>query len=397
MSKRRKRIQQKREVDKKSPIGVWLTDSESIVCPGYTSLDQNPEIMTACKKIAELIGSLTIHLMANTEMGDKRIINELSRKIDIEPEMHMTRSTWMQSIVMNMLLYGKGNSIVIPHTYNGAIVNLEPISASRVSFEPIGYRDYKVLVDGKAHDPDNVLHFVFNPDKTYLWKGRGVTTNLITVAENLKQAAATEKGFMESKWKPSVIVKVDSLIDEFSNPDGRKKLLEDYVKSSEVGEPWLIPAEQFQVEQVRPLSLADLAIADTVQLDKRTVASIIGVPAFLLGVGEYNKDEWNNFIQSTIKTLTLGINQELTKKLIISPKMYLRLNHLSLLDWDIETIYRVFAGLSDKGIVTGNEVRDRIGMEQLEGLDELRILENYIPSDMIGAQKKLIQGGEDEG
>ena len=396
MSKRRKRIQQKREVDKKSPIGVWLTDSETLCCPGYTSLDQNPEIMTACKKIAELIGSLTIHLMANTEMGDKRIINELSRKIDIEPEMHMTRSTWMQSIVMNELLYGKGNSIVIPHTYNGAIVNLEPISASRVSFEPIGYRDYKVLVDGKAHDPDNVLHFVFNPDKTYLWKGRGVTTNLITVAENLKQAAATEKGFMESKWKPSVIVKVDALVDEFSSPSGREKLLNDYVKTSEVGEPWLIPAEQFQVEQVRPLSLADLAIADTVQLDKRTVASIIGVPAFLLGVGEYNKEEWNNFIQSTIRTLVLGINQELTKKLIISPKMYLRLNHLSLLDWDIETIYKVFAGLSDKGIVTGNEVRDKLGMEQLEGLDELRILENYIPSDMIGAQKKLIQGGEDE-
>ena len=396
MSKKRKRIQQKREVDKKSPIGVWLTDSETLCCPGYTSLDQNPEIMTACKKIAELIGSLTIHLMANTEMGDKRIINELSRKIDIEPEMHMTRSTWMQSIVMNELLYGKGNSVVIPHTYNGAIVNLEPISASRVSFEPIGYRDYKVLIDGKAHDPENVLHFVFNPDKTYLWKGRGVTTNLLTVAENLKQAAATEKGFMDSKWKPSVIVKVDSLIDEFSSPDGRQKLLDDYVKSSNVGEPWLIPAEQFQVEQVRPLSLADLAIADTVQIDKRTVASIIGVPAFLLGVGEYNKEEWNNFIQSTIRTLVLGINQELTKKLIISPKMYLRLNHLSLLDWDIETIYKVFAGLSDKGIVTGNEVRDRLGMEQLEGLDELRILENYIPSDMIGAQKKLIQGGEDE-
>lgn len=396
MSKKRRKIQQKREIDKKSPIGVWLTDSETLCCPGYTSLDQNPEIMTACKKIAELIGSLTIHLMANTEMGDKRIINELSRKIDIEPEMHMTRSTWMQSIVMNELLYGKGNSVVIPHTYNGAIVNLEPISASRVGFEPIGYRDYKVLVDGKAHDPDNVLHFVFNPDKTYLWKGRGVTTNLLTVAENLKQAAATEKGFMESKWKPSVIVKVDSLIDEFSSPGGRQKLLDDYVKSSNVGEPWLIPAEQFQVEQVRPLSLADLAIADTVQLDKRTVASIIGVPAFLLGVGEYNKEEWNNFIQSTIRTLVLGINQELTKKLIISPKMYLRLNHLSLLDWDIETIYKVFAGLSDKGIVTGNEVRDRLGMEQLEGLDELRILENYIPSDMIGAQKKLIQGGEDE-
>lgn len=396
MSKKRKT--QRRDNSKQmTPIGVWMTDSDSIICPGYTSLDQNPEIMTACKKIAELIGSLTIHLMANTERGDQRIINELSRKIDIEPEMHMTRSTWIQGIVMNLLLYGKGNSIVIPHTYQGQLVNLEPIAASRVSFDPIGYRDYEVLVDGKARDPENLLHFVFNPDRTYLWKGKGVTTNLRDIAMNLKQAAATEKGFMESKWKPSIIVKVDALVEEFSSPEGRKRLLEEYVKSSEVGEPWLIPADQFQVEQVKPLSLKDLAIDSTVELDKRTVASILGVPPFLLGVGEYNKEAWNNFIQSTIKTLALSIQQEMTKKLIISQKMYLRFNVLSLMDWDIETIYKVFGGLSDKGIVTGNEVRDRLGMEQLDGLDELRILENYIPSDMIGNQKKLIQGGNEDG
>lgn len=396
MSKKRK-TQHRDNSKQMTPIGVWMTDSDSIICPGYTSLDQNPEIMTACKKIAELIGSLTIHLMANTERGDQRIINELSRKIDIEPEMHMTRSTWIQGIVMNLLLYGKGNSIVIPHTYQGQLVNLEPIAASRVSFDPIGYRDYKVLVDGKARDPENLLHFVFNPDRTYLWKGKGVTTNLRDIAMNLKQAAATEKGFMESKWKPSIIVKVDALVEEFSSPEGRKRLLEEYVKSSKVGEPWLIPADQFQVEQVKPLSLKDLAIDSTVELDKRTVASILGVPPFLLGVGEYNKEAWNNFIQSTIKTLALSIQQEMTKKLIISQKMYLRFNVLSLMDWDIETIYKVFGGLSDKGIVTGNEVRDRLGMEQLDGLDELRILENYIPSDMIGNQKKLIQGGNEDG
>lgn len=396
MSKKRK-TQHRDNSKQMTTIGVWMTDSDSIICPGYTSLDQNPEIMTACKKIAELIGSLTIHLMANTERGDQRIINELSRKIDIEPEMHMTRSTWIQGIVMNLLLYGKGNSIVIPHTYQGQLVNLEPIAASRVSFNPIGYRDYKVLVDGKARDPENLLHFVFNPDKTYLWKGKGVTTNLRDIAMNLKQASATEKGFMESKWKPSIIVKVDALVEEFSSPEGRKRLLEEYVKSSEVGEPWLIPADQFQVEQVKPLSLKDLAIDSTVELDKRTVASILGVPPFLLGVGEYNKEAWNNFIQSTIKTLALSIQQEMTKKLIISQKMYLRFNVLSLMDWDIETIYKVFGGLSDKGIVTGNEVRDRLGMEQIDGLDELRILENYIPSDMIGNQKKLIQGGNEDG
>lgn len=384
---------QRRDNTTPNPIAVWLTDGDSLACTGYTSLADNPEIMTACHKIAELIGSLTIHLMANTEKGDQRIINELSRKIDIEPEMHMTRSTWMNAIVMNLMLYGRGNSIVIPHTYNGFLQNLEPIGANRVSFNPIGYRDYKVVVDGKERNPESLLHFVLNPDKNYLWKGKGLTVCLKDLAENLKQAAATEKGFMESKWKPSVIVKVDALTEEFSNPTGRQKLLDSYVKSANVGEPWLIPAQQFEVDQVKPLSLADLAIADTVQINKRTVAAILGVPPFLLGVGEYNAAAWNNFILNTIKPICISIQQELTKKLILSEKMYLKFNVLSLLDWDIKAIYEVFGGLADKGIVTPNEVRDRVGMNQLEGLDTLRILENYIPVDDIGNQKKLTSAG----
>lgn len=386
-----------RRTDERRQVALTTLDIDDLACQGYTSLADNPEIMAGCRKIAELIGSITIHLMANTSRGDQRVINELSRKIDIEPEMHMTRSTWIQAIVMNMLLYGKGNAIVVPHTYKGLIVNLEPISASRVSFSPDGYRDYRVSIDGQLKNPDSLLHFVFNPDSTYLWKGKGLTANLRDVANNLKQASATEKGFMSSKWKPSIIVKVDALTDEFASKTGRKKLLESYVESSEIGEPWLIPAEQFQVEQVKPLSLADLAIKDTVELDKRTVASILGVPPFVLGVGEYKTDAWNNFIQNTVKPIAISMQQEMTKKLIVSEKMYLKFNVLSLMDWDVKTIASVFGSLSDKGIVTGNEVRDRLGMNQIDGLDELRILENYIPSDMIGQQKKLIQGGDDNG
>ena len=391
--KRRNQNIQRRDNTTPNPIAVWLTDGDSLACTGYTSLAENPEIMTACHKIAELIGSLTIHLMANTEKGDQRIINELSRKIDIEPEMHMTRSTWMNAIIMNLLLYGKGNSIVIPHTYNGFLQNLEPIGADRISFNPIGYRDYKVVVDGKERNPESLLLFVLNPYRIYLWKGKGLTVCLKDLAENLKQAAVTEKGFMASKWKPSVIVKVDALTEEFSNPTGRQKLLDSYVKSANVVEPWLIPAQQFEVDQVKPLSLADLAIADTVQINKRTVAAILGVPPFLLGVGEYNAAAWNNFILNTIKPICISIQQELTKKLVMSEKMYLKFNVLSLLDWDIKAIYEVFGGLADKGIVTPNEVRDRVGMNQLEGLDTLRILENYIPVDDIGNQKKLTSAG----
>jgi len=377
----------------KSAIGLVIGGEDDSICvPGYTSLDQNPEIMTACHTIAELIGSITIHLMSNTEDGDVRIQNELSRMIDITPMPTMTRKTWVESFVMTMLLYGRGNAVVLPHTSRGYLRRLEPIAASRVAFVPIGWSDYEIYIDGKKHRPDDVLHFTYNPDKTYLWKGQGVTVTLRDIANNLKQAEATKKGFLESKWKPSIIVKVDSMTEELASPEGRNRILNEYIKMDGEGKPWVIPAEQIDVETVKPLTLADLAIADTVELDKRTVAAVIGVPPFLLGVGEYDPDAWNAFVRTKVRAIVTGIAQEMTRKLIISPQWYIRFNEMSLLDWDLQTIASVFGELRKQGVVDGNEVRDRIGMSPREGLSELVMLENYIPTDKLGDQKKL-QGG----
>lgn len=388
----RKKKRQIREQARTSPVALWLKD-EDICCSGYTRLSDNPEIQTGCMRIAELIGSMTIKLMSNTEDGDIRIQNELSRKIDINPNGNMTRIQWMTAIVMNLLLYGEGNSIVVPHTYGGILQSLEPISASRVTFMPVGnsYRDYKVLIDGVARNPNDLLHFAYNPDPYYLWKGRGITFSLKDIAKNLKQAQKTENAFMSSKWKPSIIVKVDALTDEFSSPEGRQKLLDSYVKPAQDGEPWLIPAEQFQVEQVRPLTLSDLAIKDTVELDKRTVASVLGVPPFLLGIGDFKRDEWNNFIQGRLRPIVLTIQQEMTRGIILSPKWYLDFNVWSLMDYDMKSMSDILLSGSDRGFVNGDEWRSRMHLAPA-GLKEYKVLENYIPYDMSGNQSKLNGG-----
>lgn len=388
--KTKKKIQQRSATPS---IGLWLQDSP-ICCTGYVSLDKCPEIITACSKIAQMISTMTIHLMANTENGDIRITNELSRKIDIQPCPYMTRKTWIEAIVMNLLLYGKGNSVVLPHTVDGYLGSLEVIPAYQVTFSPdLLNRSYKININGVSFSPDEVLHFVYNPDKYYPWKGSGMTIYLQDVAKNLKQATTTEKSFMENP-QPSLIVKVDAMVDEFATKEGRAKILGDYVESTESGKPWLIPGEQFDVQQVKPLTLSDLAISNVVELDKKTVAAILGVPAFILGIGSFNADEWKMFVNTTVLSITTGIQQEMTKKLLTSPKMYLRFNIWSLLNWDLKQISDVLLAGSDRGFITGNEYRDRIGYEPKEGLDELRILENYIPYDMSGAQKKLIQDGE---
>ena len=198
---------------------------------------------------------------------------------------------------------------------------------------------------------------------------------------------------MSSKWKPSIIVKVDALTDEFSNPEGRKKLLESYAMSGEAGEPWLIPAEQFSVEQVKPLTLSDLALADFVKLDRQLVASILGVPPFVLGVGEFKREAWNSFISTTIMPIAQNIQQELTRKLLYGPEYYFRFNSRSLYNYDLRELAAVADDQYIRGIMTGNEVRDWLNLSPKDGLDDLIILENYIPRGMIGDQNKLSSGG----
>lgn len=371
-----------------------LIKDGDIECAGYTSLDQDPTILTACQSIATLVGLVSWHIMENSDNGDRRIKNELSRKIDIDPNSFLTRADFYEAIAMNMLLYGDGNAVVRPHTENGYLRDLEVVPMNRVSFmqdDVLGY-GYWIYIDGVKYDPKDLLHFRLHPDKQYPWKGTGIRVAIRDIANNLKQASHTEKAFMSSDYKPPLIVKVQAMGEEFQKPEYRENITNDYLKTAKSGQPWLIPAEQMDVTSVKPLTLQDLAISDTVKMNKETAASIVGVPSFLVGVGDFKKDEYNNFIQTTVKHIVEKIQQTMTKGILLSPNWYIKGNVWALLDWDVQQITSVFTAMGDRGWVTGNEARDRINLEPKEGLDELKVLENYIPANMSGDQNKLNGG-----
>ena len=384
-----------RPMEKRSVVwyGSW-PDDNSLACAGYTTLAHNPEVMTAVDTIARLIGAMTIHLMQNTAQGDIRIRNGLSQVVDISPNRYMTRSNFVRWIVRTMLLEGNGNAVVMPVTNRGYLEQLVPIPPAYTSFVPVGLWDYRIAINGEQYEPEDLLHFAANPGDLYPWLGTGYRVALSSVADNLKQATMTEHGFMASKWKPSLIVKVDALTDEFAQPAGRQKLLEDYAMSGEAGQPWLIPAEQFSVEQVKPLTLSDLALESFVKLDKQTVATILGVPPFVLGVGEYNREAWNSFISTTIMPIAQGIQQELTRKLLYSPDLYFRFNPRSLMNYELDELVKAGGEMVDRIAMRRNEWRDWMGLPPDPDMDDLIALENYVPADRLGDQKKLSGGGE---
>ena len=380
-----------------SPLGAAFlsVDGWDILCSnGWQPVWKCPEVQMCISVFADLIGCMTLRLMRNTGQGDERVKNGLSRKLDIDPSRFMTRITFMQTVVRILMTHG--NCVVFPFYKDGLLDDLRIIPPGEVSFVDDGRGAYVILWRGRELDPDEVLHFVLNPDINQPWHGLGYTIGLRDAVDGLRQGEATKNALMKSP-APSIIVKVDGLVEEFASAEGRRRLRAQYLDSSEAGEPWFIPAEQFSVEQVKPLSLTDLAIRDNLELDKRTVAGIFGIPPYMVGVGAYNKDEYRNFINTRVLAVAKIIEQELTKKLLYSEDMYFRFSNMSLYSYDLGELVSAGTQLIDHMAIRRNELRDWLSLSPDPDMHELLALEYYIPQDRLGDQKKLNPSEKEDG
>lgn len=395
---------------------VGISDWDMVSRKGYTRLSESPEVVAAVQTIANMVSVMPIHLMENTKNGNRRIENALSKKVDCNPNEYMTRSTLISAIVRTLLLEGDGNAVLYPETKDGRITNLYLLDPSRITFIEDGFR-YWICYNGKKYDPRELCHIVINPLPDKPWMGSGYKVSLQRIVDGLEAANSTKKAFMESKYAPSLIVTMDGfaedlIIDEEDNESqqraqdaaesAKQKLLRKFVTSEEKGVPWLLP-EGFHIEQIKPLSLNDLALNPSIKLDKTTVANILQVPPFLLGIGSFDQKEWNNFINTRIRFITEAIQQALTKSLLLSDDWFFKFNYRSLYAYDIQTLSTVAKESRAGGIIDGNEARSMLGLSPREGLDELITLENYIPTEKLGDQKKLKDskssnaGGEENG
>lgn len=357
---------------------------------GYVNLSTNEEINRCVYKIADLVSNMTIMLMENGQNGDIRIKDELSRKIDVNPNSNMTRKTFIHTIVAEMLI--SGNCTVYPNIdKNGYISDLQIMNNCSYISKGNGY---EIRHNGIVYNSNDVLHFVLNPILKYPWKGCGVYPLLRQTIENLAQANNTKSGFLKSKWKPALIITVETDVEELIDKDKRDKIIDSYTDTTEAGEPWLIPAGQVDVKTVQPLTLKDLAIQDSITLDLRTVASAIGLPPFLIGVGDFEINSYNNFINTTIMSIATIIQQEFTRKLLISPTRYFRFNPKSLLQYNLSEKMEFVKSMVDGGMINRNEGRNEFDYSPVDedGMNDYIVLENYIPISKSGDQNKLAKG-----
>ena len=374
-----------------SHLGVWVLGGGSELPEGYHRLLDSPEISACINRIAAIISGATIYLMENTDKGDVRVHDELARFVDVEPWPNMaTRQSWMNWIVTTLLGDGDGEAFVLPRTSGGKFTALEPMQGAVSIDNPAG--GYLVTWRGSTSAPDEVLHFRLYADPDRPWKGRGVRVQANRLAASLSTTSQLKDMLNSPDYKPPLIVAVNS-DNAFSDEAERENFRESYLSDSKDGKPWILPADLVKIEQLKPMSLTDLAIKDTVEIDKKTATAIFGVPGFTLGIGNFSEAEHNHCVRTVYIPICQGIEQEMTLKLLASPRRYFKISRRRLYAYGLKDLINMDLAMADRGYLNGDEVRADMDLDPV-GLTERTRLENFIPTDMAGNQKKLIQ--EDE-
>lgn len=384
-----------RQRDAPRAVGiVTQTDWDLLFAGGYVPLYSCPEVAMCVDAIADLVSNMTLRLMRNTDTGDVRVVNGLSRAIDITPNAYQNRKAFVYNIVSTLLTVGNGNCVVVPRfDADGNLLSLMPARPSSVMFDDLPDGGYKIRVGQTVYSPDEILHFAINPDPERPWIGRGRSVSLSSIVDCINQANATKTALQKSP-APSIVMKVDGLTEDLSTRDGRQKMIDRFVDSNDRGVPWIIPAETMELQQIKPLTVSDLAIKENLELDIKRIAGIYRVPAFMVGVGDFNRDEYDNFITTTVMSIAQVIEQELTRKLLYSPDYHITFNPRSLHSYSITELVSAGKELVDRMAMRRNEWRDWLGLSPDEDMEDLLALENYIPADRLGDQKKLKGEGD---
>jgi len=178
--------------------------------------------------------------------------------------------------------------------------------------------------------------------------------------------------------------------------DQRARLLEDlemrFQGSANSGRPMLLEGD-FEYKQLG-LNPKDMDFLELLNLSAREIALCFGVPAQMIGIPEANT-------YSNMETAKLALYEETIIPLLTRVQSDLNEFLSPLYDGDIRIEYdlssipamaektkQVYANVTQAvqtGIMTRNEARDKLGLEEIEGGDELYIPSNLFPIGEVDA------------
>ncbi|CAB4196250.1 COG4695 Phage-related protein [uncultured Caudovirales phage] len=341
--------------------------------------------------ISSLGSSAPLSVYGRTEKG--RVLAEKHRLYPIlhgDPCGYMGSDTWRQLILTHLLLWGNHYSLI---EYDNAarVVSLTPLPPWQVNVKRVGRRN-KYEVQGLAEDVDqeDMLHFMGQTLDGISGVSPIALAGRQTIGTSLAMEAFAAYIHANSARPGGVITLKDGPTPHIDSMRVLKAQFDQqYSGNHNAGRTLFLDGGMtWQQMQMSPEAAQTL---ESRSFQLREICNIFGVPAFLLGENA-NMTAWGSgieqmmlgFLTITLAPLLAKIESEVNRKLFKGSQFYASHDKEALTAMDAKTVAELYSKMITSGVMTPNEARNKLHMEDLEGGDQLFIQGAMVPLSMAG-------------
>jgi len=341
-------------------------------------------VWACCRLIANSIATLPTNLFKETDQGKvKATGHPLYGILTGSPNPMMTGPQWIQSLLMNLLLWG--NAFTWIDRISDEVLGLWPLNPSRMQVVlqydgTLAY--YYSDLRGRFHiyQASDIIHFRLFTLDGYLGLPVIDYHRMTLDFENVTNAYAYS--LYENGGQPGGVLEYPGILKE---PQVNR--IRDSWKKTHSG-PWNAGNVAILEEGMKytPLSvpLAQLNYIEEKKFGVEQIARIFGVPPHLIGAMDkptYASVEQQSieFVRYTINPYVVSLERSIRSALLEDPYSY-RFNLNGFERSDIKTRYQAYATARQWGWMSANDVRELEDQNRIDGGDVYLTPLNMVPA-----------------
>ena len=319
------------------------------------------------------VASLPVKLYRTDEKGFKyEMHNNLSFILSKKPTGKMNAFTFYKLIVKDILLQGNAYALILRNG-KGEVIGLQYIQAGLVSPIDRGDRiEYQVTgIKGFVRQED-ILHFMNYTDNgvygisvlTHARRTLGIADYGENASENFYKSGGCTTGFLKFDG-PSSGMQREEILSAWNQATGG-------VRNQPNGIPVLPANVNYTQLSVNP---ADAQLLESREFSIVEICRFFGVSptkCFDLTHASYNNSEMAElaFLNDTLRPLLTKIEMEMETKLFKPEEGYdIKFDVSELLRTDKKSQAEYFTKLFNLGVLSPNDIRKELDMDEIEGGD----------------------------
>lgn len=360
---------------------------------------------SAIRLIAETVGTLPLHLYRTTARGRERAKDDPRYAlVRDQPCDYMTAPEWIESMVVSIATRGQAYNKVDSMESTGRILQIQPVVKDRVQPEVKADGSIVYWLTDRHGKRVPCTRRQIMPVRGFGGVGQlegyaphQIHSNSLALSVALEKYAAE---FFGSGGQPIGIITTKADFGEQTRDQIRAGLSKYIRASREKGEHPVFDGDT----QYKPISTPnnEAQFIEARKLQIAEVARIYRVPLHMLmemDKASYSNTEQANkhFLDYTLMAYLVRIEAALNSCLLTAAEraagMYFEFDVNGLLRGDSTQRADFYLKMRQATAMTGNEIRGRENLPEMEGADDLLVPLNMAPTDLLRRQFDDEKGG----